>query len=124
MKAIQLVESNAPLSLVDVDQLDPGTDEVLIKVAGCGVCHTDIGFWKDGVPTKKELPLTLGHEISGTVVGAGSDFEHLIDQQVVVPAVIPCGKCALCQSGRGNVCRYERWVCGVYNDSRPRTVFC
>ena len=107
MKAIQLVESNAPLSLVDLDLLDPGTDEVLIKVAGCGVCHTDIGFWKDGVPTKMGMPLTLGHEISGTVVGAGSDFEHLIDKQVIVPAVIPCGKCALCKSGRGNVCRAQ-----------------
>ena len=107
MKAIQLVESNAPLTLVDMDRPDPGTDEVLVKVAGCGVCHTDIGFWKDGVPTKMGMPLTLGHEISGTVVGAGSDFEHLIDKQVIVPAVIPCGKCALCQSGRGNVCRAQ-----------------
>jgi len=107
MKAIQLVESNAPLSLVEKDRLDPGSDEVLIKVAGCGVCHTDIGFWKDGVPTKMGMPLTLGHEISGTVIGAGSDFEHLIDKQVIVPAVIPCGKCALCQSGRGNVCRAQ-----------------
>ena len=107
MKAIQLVEINAPLSLVDVDRSDPNTDEVLIKVAGCGVCHTDIGFWKDGVPTKKPLPLTLGHEISGTVVGAGSDYEHLMNRQVIVPAVIPCGKCALCDSGRGNVCRAQ-----------------
>ena len=107
MKAIQLVESNAPLTIVDMDRPDPGTDEVLIKVAGCGVCHTDIGFWKDGVPTKMGMPLTLGHEISGTVVGAGPDFEHLIDKQVIVPAVIPCGKCALCQSGRGNVCRAQ-----------------
>ena len=107
MKAIQLVESNAPLTIVDMDRPDPGTDEVLIKVAGCGVCHTDIGFWKDGVPTKMGMPLTLGHEISGTVVGAGSDFEHLIDKQVIVLAVIPCGKCALCQSGRGNVCRAQ-----------------
>jgi 6-hydroxycyclohex-1-ene-1-carbonyl-CoA dehydrogenase len=107
MKAMQLVEANAPLSLVDVDHSEPGTDEVLIKVAGCGVCHTDIGFWKDGVPTKMGMPLTLGHEISGTVVGAGQDYEHLIEQQVIVPAVIPCGTCALCQSGRGNVCRAQ-----------------
>lgn len=107
MKAIQLVESKAPLMLVDMDRPDPGTDEVLIKVAGCGVCHTDIGFWKDGVPTKMGMPLTLGHEISGTVVGAGSDYEQLIDKQVIVPAVIPCGKCALCKGGRGNVCRAQ-----------------
>jgi len=107
VKAIQLVEANAPLLLVDVDRSDPNTDEVLVKVAGCGVCHTDIGFWKDGVPTKMGMPLTLGHEISGTVVGAGSDYEHLMTKQVIVPAVIPCGKCDLCEGGRGNVCRAQ-----------------
>ncbi len=47
-------------------------NEVLVKVAGCGVCHTDLSFWHYGVKTKHELPLTLGHEISGTVV-AGKD---------------------------------------------------
>jgi 6-hydroxycyclohex-1-ene-1-carbonyl-CoA dehydrogenase len=69
------------------------------------VCHTDIGFWKDGVPTKKGPPLTLGHEISGTVIEAGSQYESLLNREVIVPAVIPCGACELCQEGRGNVCR-------------------
>lgn len=107
MKAIKLVEAKAPLQLVDEDRRDPEADEVLVKVAGCGVCHTDIGFWKDGVPTRKEMPLTLGHEISGTVVEAGTDFEHLKNKQVIVPAVVPCGKCDLCAAGRGNVCRSQ-----------------
>ena len=70
MKAIRLTAAGQPLELVDVPVPEPGADEVLIRVAGCGVCHTDIGFWKDGVPTKHALPLTLGHEISGTVVAA------------------------------------------------------
>ena len=47
-------------------------NEVLVKVAGCGVCHTDISFWYSGVKSRHELPLTLGHEISGTVVAAAS----------------------------------------------------
>ena len=42
--------------------------EVLVEVAGCGVCHTDLGYFYDGVPTVNKPPLTLGHEISGTVV--------------------------------------------------------
>ncbi len=107
MKAIKLVEANAPLQLVDEDHRDPEADEVLVKVAGCGVCHTDIGFWKDGVPTRKGMPLTLGHEISGTVVETGADFEHMKNRQVIVPAVIPCGNCDLCAAGRGNVCRSQ-----------------
>jgi len=42
-----------------------GRGEVLVKVAGCGVCHTDLGYFYDGVPTVQKPPLTLGHEISG-----------------------------------------------------------
>jgi 6-hydroxycyclohex-1-ene-1-carbonyl-CoA dehydrogenase len=76
-------------------------------VAGCGVCHTDIGFWNDGVPTKKPLPLTLGHEISGTVLEAGEDYADLVGTEVIIPAVIPCGSCDLCREGRTNVCRTQ-----------------
>lgn len=107
MKALQLVAPGAPLELRDVPRPVPADDQVLVQVAGCGVCHTDIGFWKDGVPTKKLVPLTLGHEMSGTVVEAGSAFRHLVGREVVVPAVIPCGSCDLCRQGRGNVCRAQ-----------------
>ncbi len=105
MKAVKLVTVGAPLEVQDVATPEPNDTEVLVRVAGCGVCHTDIGFWKDGVPTKKALPLTLGHEISGTVMGAGSGFQDLLDREVIVPAVIPCGEGELCFAGRGNVCR-------------------
>ena len=107
MKAVQLTGPEAPLQLNEVPIPDPGDGEVLVRVAGCGVCHTDIGFWKDGVPTRSPLPLTLGHEISGTVVAATDSFASLIDRDVIVPAVIPCGDCDLCRSGRGNVCRAQ-----------------
>jgi len=107
MKAVQLVAVGAPLEIKDVAQPEPDDTEVLVKVAGCGVCHTDIGFWKDGVPTKKQLPLTLGHEVSGTVVAAGAEYQELLDSEVIVPAVIPCDVCELCFSGRGNICRSQ-----------------
>ena len=54
-----------------------GPGEVLVRVAGCGVCHTDLGFFYDGVPTRHAFPLTLGHEISGTVVEAGRGRREL-----------------------------------------------
>jgi 6-hydroxycyclohex-1-ene-1-carbonyl-CoA dehydrogenase len=107
MKAIQLVTPGRPLELRDVESAPPKADEVVVAVAGCGVCHTDIGFWRDGVPTRHALPLTLGHEISGTVAEAGSEFSHMVGKQVIVPAVIPCGACELCAQGRGNVCRSQ-----------------
>lgn len=107
MKAIRLIEVGAPLEIHEVPVPELSEEQVLIRVAGCGVCHTDIGFWLDGVPTKRPLPLTLGHEISGTVVEAGPAGAELIGREVIVPAVIPCGECALCREGRGNVCRSQ-----------------
>lgn len=81
-----------------------GPGDVLVQVAGCGVCHTDLGFYYDGVPTKKPFPLTLGHEISGLVIEAGTGADSWIGQAVVVPAVLPCGQCEACRAGRGQVC--------------------
>ena len=85
----------------------PGPGEVLVEVAGCGLCHTDLSFLYGGVKTKKAPPLTLGHEIAGRVVAAGPGKESLVGKSVVVPAVLPCGECELCRAGRGNACRKQ-----------------
>ena len=82
----------------------PGPGEVIVRVAGCGVCHTDLGFYYDGVPTRRPFPLTLGHEVSGTVVEAGEGCGAWLGKAVVVPAVIPCGACDACRAGRGSIC--------------------
>ncbi|HSJ16246.1 MAG TPA: 6-hydroxycyclohex-1-ene-1-carbonyl-CoA dehydrogenase [Longimicrobiales bacterium] len=107
MEAIQLIAAGAPLELREVGVPEPGPDEVVVQVAGCGVCHTDIGFWKEGVATRRALPLTLGHEISGVVAAAGARYRQLQDREVIVPAVIPCGQCELCRAGRSNICRSQ-----------------
>jgi 6-hydroxycyclohex-1-ene-1-carbonyl-CoA dehydrogenase len=83
-------------------------NEVLIEVAGCGVCHTDLGYFYDGVRTNHALPLTLGHEISGRVVATGSGAENWLNQSVIVPAVIPCGECDLCKRGHAAICRAQK----------------
>lgn len=85
-------------------EVAPEPGEVLVEVAGCGVCHTDLGFLHEGVPTRHELPLTLGHEISGRVVASGQGCEDWQGRCVVVPAVMPCGSCPACKAGRGSVC--------------------
>jgi 6-hydroxycyclohex-1-ene-1-carbonyl-CoA dehydrogenase len=82
----------------------PGPGTVLVEVAGCGVCHTDLGFYYDAVPTRHPFPLTLGHEISGHVLAAGPGLDGWIGRAVVVPAVMPCGECAACLAGRGQIC--------------------
>ena len=84
-------------------QLQP--NEVLVEVAGCGVCHTDLGYFYDGVPTVTKPPLTLGHEISGKVIAGDSRW---LGREVIVPAVMPCNKCDICASGRGNRCLSQK----------------
>ena len=85
-------------------ELKAGPDEALIEVAGCGVCHTDLGFLYDGVPTRHPAPLILGHEISGVVVGGDPAW---IGKRGIVPAVIPCGECSRCRAGRSMTCRTQ-----------------
>lgn len=96
-----------PLSKVNFDPFPPSDGEVVIEVAGCGVCHTDLGFYYDGVHVTSGFPLTLGHEISGRVVAAGAGAEGWLKQSVIIPAVITCGKCDLCISGHGTICRKQ-----------------
>lgn len=81
--------------------------EILVRVAGCGVCHTDLGFLHDGVKTRHPPPLILGHEIAGVVQDAGARFSALVGRAVVVPAVIPCGACPECRAGRPTICRRQ-----------------
>ena len=81
--------------------------EVRVRVAGCGLCHTDLGFLDAGVPTRHALPLVLGHEVSGAVIEAGAEHGSLVGRPVVVPAVLPCGACEDCRSGHPMICRNQ-----------------
>ncbi len=98
----QLTSPGAPLERARRTADEPSEDHVVVRVAGCGVCHTDLGFLFVGIRTRHPLPLTLGHEISGVVEWAAD--ASLRGQPVVVPAVLPCGDCAPCRAGRGAIC--------------------
>ncbi len=88
---------------IPVPELQPG--EVLVEVKGCGVCHTDLSYFYMGVRTDHPPPLSLGHEISGVVV-AGDP--KLMGKEVIIPAMLPCNKCELCRTGRGNRCLAQK----------------
>lgn len=103
----QLTGPSAALQPCELPTLSPGADQVVVQVAGCGVCHTDIGFAFDGVPTRHPPPLILGHEISGRVVAAGESAAEWLGRPVIVPAVIPCGSCPACRAGRVTICRQQ-----------------
>ena len=98
---------NAPLERAAFNA-EPGAGEVAVAVAGCGVCHTDLGYYYDGVRTNAPLPLALGHEISGHVVAAGTGAEAWLGKAVIIPAVLPCGECDLCRRGLAPICRRQK----------------
>ena len=79
--------------------------EALVEVRGCGVCHTDLSYFYMGVRTEQPPPLSLGHEISGVVVAGDA---RVLGKEVIIPAVLPCNKCELCKSGRGNRCLAQK----------------
>jgi 6-hydroxycyclohex-1-ene-1-carbonyl-CoA dehydrogenase len=108
MTAWQMLEPNKPLERVELPLPEPGEGEVLIRVAGCGVCHTDLGFFYDGVRIRSDLPLVLGHEISGIVESAGNGAEQWAGKAVIVPAVMPCGTCDVCKRDMGNICAVQK----------------
>lgn len=93
------------LAKVSLDMPEIKAGEVLVEIAGCGVCHTDLGYFYDGVPTVVQPPLSLGHEISGTVI-AGE--KNMMGKEVIIPAVLPCNNCPICASGRGNRCLAQK----------------
>ena len=97
-----------PLERTSFDPFPPAAGEVVVEIAGCGVCHTDLGFYYDGVRTKHELPLALGHEISGHVVATGAGAESWRGRAVIVPAVIPCGTCDACKRGKSTICPNQK----------------
>jgi len=82
----------------------PGPGEALVRVAGCGVCHTDLGFWFGEPRPHRPPPLVLGHEISGVVEATGDGAGEWTGRAVVVPAILPCGDCSPCRRGRSAIC--------------------
>ena len=105
MKAMVLTAARTPLVAMDRPVPVPGRGDLLLKVEACGVCRTDLHV-VDGELPDPALPLVLGHEIVGTVIGRGTDvpgFEK--GARVGVPWLGgTCGHCAFCAAGRENLC--------------------
>jgi 2-desacetyl-2-hydroxyethyl bacteriochlorophyllide A dehydrogenase len=93
-----------PMRIEDRTRPEPGPDEVLVKVAACGMCRTDLEYLKES-PTPKAPPIILGHEPSGVIAEVGSKVKSVTPgQKVLVAFSIPCRSCQYCQSGQENLC--------------------
>lgn len=107
MKAAVFYGSGQALKVEEVPTPQIGNGEILVKVAACGLCHTDLHYIDHGVPTFKKPPLILGHEVSGTVTEVAPGVSQFkVGDRVLLPAVMACGICDNCREGRGNICTH------------------
>jgi propanol-preferring alcohol dehydrogenase len=111
MRAMVLERQRQPLRLAELPDPEPGSGQLLLSVSACGVCRTDLHI-VDGDLTEPKLPLIPGHQIVGTVVGAGAGAERYAPgERVGVPWLgWTCGECRYCLSGRENLCDRARFT--------------
>ncbi|GHH73747.1 alcohol dehydrogenase [Streptomyces sulfonofaciens] len=106
MKAA-VIESVGSAVLAEVPDPTPGPREVVVQVAACGLCGTDLHILKGEFAPS--LPIVPGHEFAGEVVGLGSEVtEVALGDQVAVDPSLYCYECRYCRSGHNNLC--ERWA--------------
>ncbi len=105
MKAAVFYGPNQPLKIEEADIPKIDSHEILVKIAACGVCNTDLHYIDHGVPTFKKPPMILGHEPSGIVEDIGSQVQNFkVGDRVLIPPVFSCGYCDNCRLGKENIC--------------------
>lgn len=111
MKAMLLSKQHKPLKLEEVAVPEPKAGQVLIKVHTCGVCRTDLHVL-DGDLNEPKLPLILGHQIVGTVVGFGEGVDRFkLGQRIGVPWLgYTDGTCRYCLRGQENLCDHPEFT--------------
>src|SRR3989440_8541379 len=111
MKAL-LLSKNKHLEMTDlpVPRAEPG--EVLVRVAACGICGSDVHGY-DGSSGRRIPPIVMGHEAAGTIDAIGSGVAGLaVGDRVTFDSTICCGTCSYCRRGEVNLCD-QRQVLGV-----------
>ena len=105
MKAA-VIEAPGKVTVTTVPDPTPGPREVVVDVAACGLCGTDLHILQgEFAPT---LPVVPGHEFAGEVVGLGSEVTELaLGDRVAVDPSLYCNECRYCRAGRNNLC--DRW---------------
>jgi aryl-alcohol dehydrogenase len=102
ISAAVVQEVGAPFTLIDVELQEPAPDEVVVEIAGAGICHTDIAVQHGHLPFP--LPGVLGHEGSGTVVSVGADVKTVAVGDQVAISFNSCAECPQCAKGQPAYC--------------------
>ena len=103
VRAVVAKAKGEPVSICEIEVPDPGPGEVTVKVAACGVCHTDLHYREGAI--NDEFPFLLGHEAAGHVDAVGAGVTSVVPGDFVIlnwRAV--CGQCRACLRGRPQYC--------------------
>jgi D-arabinose 1-dehydrogenase-like Zn-dependent alcohol dehydrogenase len=104
MRAVRLIQLGKPLEDAEIALPEIGPSEVLVRVAACGICHSD-AHYRAGISPIDPLPVTLGHEVSGRVETVGRDVHHVSPKaRVYVHYLVSCGCCDFCRRGHEQFC--------------------
>jgi len=115
MRAVRFVQVGKPLEKADIPIPEIGSSDVLIRVAAAGICHSD-AHYRDGISKIDRLPLTLGHEIAGTVERVGKDVRNVYrGDRACVHYLVSCGSCEFCARGLEQFCRSVEMI-GKHRD--------
>jgi threonine 3-dehydrogenase len=118
MRAIRKRESAPGLVLDEVPVPTPGADEVLVRIEAASICGTDLHIqrWDEWSSERVKPPLTLGHELCGTVVEVGSAVRDIEEGAYVsAESHVTCGTCFHCRTGKAHMCEATR-ILGVDRD--------
>ncbi len=119
MKALLLSEYGR-FEMKDLPVPVPGSQEILVRVAACGICGSDVHGY-DGSSGRRIPPIVMGHEAAGTIASLGSGVTNLTEnERVTFDSTISCGVCAFCSRGEVNLCN-NREVLGVSCEDYRRT---
>ncbi|MGA0597897.1 alcohol dehydrogenase [Enterovirga sp. CN4-39] len=122
MRCYCVTEFGRPLVAMDCDLPEPTGDEVLVRVKGAGVCHSDLHLWEGGYDLGNgrilslkdrgtKLPLALGHEIAGEAIAAGPQATRIeAGRNYLVYPWIGCGECSVCRAGNENLCAKAQFL--------------
>jgi len=104
MRAVRLVQVGKPLKEAEIAIPEVGPFEVLIRVAACGICHSD-AHYRAGVSAIDRLPVTLGHEVAGRIEEVGKEVTNVVPgDRVCVHYLVHCGSCEFCVRGLEQFC--------------------
>src|SRR5438067_5662638 len=115
MKAVRFIQPGKPLQDAEIAVPALGPSDILVRVAACGICHSD-AHYRAGISPTDSLPVTPGHEVAGRVEAVGEQVTHTsLGDRVCIHYLVSCGACNFCLGGNEQFCAKVQMI-GKHRD--------